>query len=100
LKLGKKKFQFFYILLPVFCTTANSWCVRFESPCIMCHQYLILLKATVSMHILCYEYMYARICTVVDQNKIGQSVTLGPDFKSWWQIGGAAQMCSYLCPTH
>jgi hypothetical protein len=52
------------------------------------------------MHTLCYEYMYARICTVVDQNKIGQSVTLGADFKSWWQIGGAAQMCSYLCPTH
>jgi hypothetical protein len=41
--------------------------------------------------------MYARICTVVDQNKIGQIVSLGPDFKSWWQIGGAAQMCNYLC---
>jgi hypothetical protein len=27
-------------------------------------------------------------------------IHLGPDFKSWWQIGGAAQMCSYLCPTH
>jgi hypothetical protein len=22
------------------------------------------------------------------------------DFKSWAQIGGGAQMCSYLCPTH
>jgi hypothetical protein len=24
----------------------------------------------------------------------------GPDFKTWSQIGGAAQMCCYLCPTH
>jgi hypothetical protein len=22
------------------------------------------------------------------------------DLKTWSQIGGAAQMCSYLCPTH
>jgi hypothetical protein len=29
-------FQFFYVLLTVFCTTASSWCVRFESPCIIC----------------------------------------------------------------
>jgi hypothetical protein len=27
-------------------------------------------------------------------------IITGPDFKSWSQIGGAAQMCSYLCPTH
>jgi hypothetical protein len=24
----------FYVPLTVFCTTASSWCVRFESPCI------------------------------------------------------------------
>jgi hypothetical protein len=27
-------FQFFYVLLTVFYTSASSWCVRFESPCI------------------------------------------------------------------
>jgi hypothetical protein len=25
---------------------------------------------------------------------------LEPDFKLWSQIGGAAQICNYLCPTH
>jgi hypothetical protein len=41
--------------------------------------------------------MTIQVATVADQREIG---LLGPDFKSWWQIGGAAQMCSYLCPTH
>jgi hypothetical protein len=31
MKLGKHFFHFFY-LLTEFCTTASSWCVRFESP--------------------------------------------------------------------
>jgi hypothetical protein len=37
-------FQFFYDLLTVFCTTASSWCVRFESPCII--QALVFVKFT------------------------------------------------------
>jgi hypothetical protein len=32
LKLRKQIFQFLYVLLTLFCTTASSWSVRFESP--------------------------------------------------------------------
>jgi hypothetical protein len=40
----KNCFPIFYILLPVFCTTANSWCVRFESPCICFIEFYIDVK--------------------------------------------------------
>jgi hypothetical protein len=46
------------------------------------------------------RFYYNINMTAINLVKFLHNFVLGPDFKSWWQIGGAAQMCCYLCPTH